>query len=158
MIVWTFPLKMYAVCVAFRLFLSVTPSLDPLGRVYFIVYYMFTTLTLLLLTHTLFFAFDISVFVFYATAGRWWKHETNIVTLVALCAPTVTSTSNRRAISLWRESCTVRLTLALEWDHRRDTTSSQLSLLHRFTINTQIHIQTDTHVSYICLMCLSVLV
>lgn len=84
-------------------------------------------------------------------SGQWWRHETNTVTLVALCAPTVTSTSNRRAISLWRGSCTVRLTLVLEWDHQRDTTWSRLSLLHRFTTNTQTHIQTDPPTAYICL-------
>lgn len=96
--------------------------------------------------------FDISLSVLcVSTAGQWWKRETNIVTLVVLCAPTATSTSNRRAISLWRGSCTVRFTLALEWDHRRDTTSSQVFLLHRFssykhkqTKNTQTRIWKDT--------------
>lgn len=62
---------------------------------------------------------------FVPSAGRWWKHGTNTVTPVASCAPTVTSTSNRRVTSSWRGSCTVRLTLVLEWDHRRDTTSSR---------------------------------
>ncbi|XP_037328238.1 PDZ and LIM domain protein 3-like isoform X2 [Pungitius pungitius] len=44
-------------------------------------------------------------------AGRWSKRGTSTVTPVASCAPTVTSTSSRRATSSWGGSCTARLTL-----------------------------------------------
>ena len=41
---------------------------------------------------------------------RLWKRGTNIGIRSALCAPTATLTSNRRATSSWRGSCTAKLT------------------------------------------------
>ena len=104
---------------------------------------------LLVSHHTPFFAHDVSPpLVSCSSAGRWWKHGTNIATPAASCAPTVTSTSNRRVTSSWRGSCTVRLTLALEWDHRRDTTSSPPFPPRSFPSlrgHTHTHKQTHTH-------------
>ena len=115
--------------------MSLTPSWDPLGRVsFYSMQYIYFTFTTTVNTNTIPCFWHIH-FCLLCKAGRWWRHGTNIVTLAALCAPTVTSTSNRRAISSWRGSCTVRLTLAPGWDHQRDTTSSQPSPLHRSTTN-----------------------
>lgn len=60
--------------------------------------------------------------LFLPTVVRLWRRGISTGILSASCAQTVTSTSNRRATSSWRGSCTVKLTQEPARGPRRDTT------------------------------------
>ena len=55
---------------------------------------------------------------------RLWKRGTSIGIRSALCAPTATLTSNRRATSSWRGSCTAKLMPGPARGPQRATTQS----------------------------------
>lgn len=94
---------------------------------------------------SVFLALCFSLHLLSSTAVRLWRRGISTGTRSASCALTVTSTSNRRATSSWRGSCTAKLMQGLARGPQRATTQLLFTPKLNSVLHRPEHARTHAH-------------